>query len=128
MSRARIGKGVGGGGRGDYIAAEGALIWQGLNGINGGVTAAVSGEIDGQRLKTTPHCHVGPAVSEREGGLVPVREIKEDGPWAATGAGPKGSPGVLLYLFFFLSSFSFLFSYFLYRFCIFGSNCFKPIL
>jgi hypothetical protein len=68
MSCSRIGKGVGGGGGGDYIAAEGALIRQGLNGNNGGVTAAVSGEIDGQRLKTTPHCHVGPAVSEREGG------------------------------------------------------------
>jgi hypothetical protein len=35
-SRARIGKGVGGGGGGDYIASEGALIRQGLKGIEEG--------------------------------------------------------------------------------------------
>jgi hypothetical protein len=74
MSRVRIGKRVGGGGIEDYIAAEGALIRQGLNGINGGVTAAVTGEIDGQRLKTISRCHVGPAVSERERRPVPIRE------------------------------------------------------
>jgi hypothetical protein len=36
MSHARIGKGVGGGGGGDYIAAEGALVRQGLKRIEEG--------------------------------------------------------------------------------------------
>jgi hypothetical protein len=68
MSHTRIGKGVGGGGEGDYIAAEGALIRPGLNGNNGGVTAAVSGEIDGQRLKTmTRPDEWGPHVREWKG-------------------------------------------------------------
>jgi hypothetical protein len=36
VSRTRIGKGVGGGDEGDYIAAEGALVRQGLKRIEEG--------------------------------------------------------------------------------------------
>jgi hypothetical protein len=49
---------------------------------------------------------VGPTVSEGEGERrVPVR-VQSVGPQAESGAGPKGSPGVLLYFYLF-ASFSF---------------------
>jgi hypothetical protein len=49
---------------------------------------------------------VGPTVSEGEGEKrVPVR-VQSVGPQAESGAGPKGSPGVLLYFYLF-ASFSF---------------------
>jgi hypothetical protein len=44
----------------------------------------------------------------------------------ASGVRPKGFPGALLFIFF-LSSFSFLFSYFFQRFCKNAPNHFKPL-
>jgi hypothetical protein len=77
------------------------------------VTAAVSGEIDGQRLKTTPHCHVGPAVSEREGGNKTYRFGLLNGPRLALAllgwTGPFRSVSPLFPFFFVLKPFSFLF-------------------
>jgi hypothetical protein len=49
------------------------------------------------------------------------------GPRLASGVGPKGFPGALLIIFF-LSSFSFLFSYFFQRICKNAPNHFKPLL
>jgi hypothetical protein len=108
-----IGRGKRGKGRGDcglLIGTAQGRNGRGINRIEEGSNSLrgnVSGEKSGSRRKklTWPNWW-GPRVSERGRGFVPVREIKEDGPRAATGAGPKGSPGVLLYFYLF-ASFSF---------------------
>jgi hypothetical protein len=114
-SRARGKEGKGGGG--DYIAADGALIRQRLNGINGrsnGGHGHVSGEIFGPRRKTmTWTDRWGPLVRERKRKAGYRFGRREDGPRAETDAGPDGFPGApftyfsffLLFLLCFLISF-----------------------
>jgi hypothetical protein len=76
----------------------------------------------------TPHCHVGPTVSEREGGDGGTGSVK--GKWAAGSyslLGRNGAPGPYL-IFISFSSFSFFcFSYFLHSFCKNASNQAKQI-
>jgi hypothetical protein len=54
--------------------------------------------------------------AREEGETVPVREIKEDGPQAASGAGPIWFPGVHFYFYFSFASFLFCFLYFFIHF------------
>jgi hypothetical protein len=68
----------------------------------------------------------GPMLLAREGEkMVPIREMSRWATGSFSDLGRNGSRGPISY-FSFSSSFSFLFSYFLHRFCILNSNDFKP--
>jgi hypothetical protein len=51
-----------------------------------------------------------------------VSGLREAGPWARSGAGPNGFPGVLLYFYFSFASFLFLFSLIFHTLFKFESN------
>jgi hypothetical protein len=68
-----------------------------------------------------------PPGSEREERKRVTVRVCFPGLRAGSSSGPKGFPEVQFHIFIFFSSFLFLISYFLYRFCILNSIDFKPV-